>query len=179
MRLKLFITLVLILFTFSIFSKNVVAQTTSISPSPFIKYDLAYPGILPDNPLYKLKVLRDKIIVFFISDPHQKVDFYLLQTDKGILASAMLVDKHEIELAQDTAFKAENNFTLLTQALQQFPQKPNAKFFEKLKTAGLKHQEVMNSIIKRIKNKDKKPFEEVIEFSKRNLKTIEDYELKY
>src|SRR3989344_4236916 len=72
------------------------SQTTSSS------YQLAYPGILPDHPLYKLKVLRDKLIPLFISNPQKKVEFYLLQTDKGISATDILVKKGKIDLAKET-----------------------------------------------------------------------------
>lgn len=140
-----------------------------------IKYDLAFPGILPDHPLYKLKVLRDKLAAALISDPLKKIEYFLLQTDKGLLASAMLVDKKNIKLAHETALKAENNYTLLTQELYKLPRKPNEAFFEKLKTASLKHQEVLDSIIKRVSKEEKKTFEAVVDFSKRNLKTVEEY----
>lgn len=150
-------------------------QDEKVTTQTFIKYDLAYPGILPDHPLYKLKVLRDKISVGLISDPQKKIDFYLLQTDKGILAMAMLVDKKKIELANETALKAEHNFTLLTYTLGALGKKPDEAFFEKLKTASLKHQEVLNSIVKRVSKEDARKFQTVIDFSKRNWKTVDEY----
>lgn len=157
------------------------AQETIPTPTPvqntsvFVEYDLAFPGMLPDNPLYKLKVLRDKIIASSIFNPLKKIDFYVLQTDKGILATAMLIDKNKIDLAGSTALKAENNFTLISTQLYMLPKKPNKDFFKRLKTAGLKHQEVLNSIIKRVPKDKQKTFENVIDFSKRNLQTIEEY----
>ena len=146
--------------------------------SAIIKYDLAYPGMLPDNPLYKLKVVREKIVASLISDPNKKIAFYLLQADKGILATAMLIDKNKIDLALQTALKAENNYTLLTQELYRFRQKPDANFFKKLKTAALKHQEVLASLIKRVPEKNKQAFANIIYFSQRNLETIEEYRIK-
>lgn len=152
-------------------------STPTINTTPaIIKYDLAYPGILPDNPLYKLKVLRDKISVGLIADPKNKLEFYLLQADKGILAAAMLVDKKNIKLAKETALKAENNITLLTYNLWRLPKKLDNAFYNKLKTASLKHQEVLVSLEKRVSNEDAKIFREVIEFSKRNWTTIENYQ---
>src|SRR3989344_6947435 len=106
--------------------QKVLAQNSqNATESAKIEYYLAYPGILPDHPLYKLKVLRDKITPLLIQDPLKKADFYLLQSDKGILATAMLVDKNKIDLAQDTAFKAEHNMTLLTFELKKLSKKPN------------------------------------------------------
>lgn len=152
-------------------------ENKTSSPPVIIKYDLAYPGILPDHPLYKLKVLRDKITAVAISDPRKKIDFYLLSTDKGILASAILVDKGKIDLAIQTALKAEHNYTLLTYELYNLPRKkPNAEFFIKLKTASLKHQEVLISLIKRVSKEDQKVFQQVVDFSKRNWESVEKYQ---
>lgn len=153
-----------------------IEEKPTPTPKPTIQYNLAYPGILPDNPLFKLKVLRDKITAATISDPRKKIEFYLLQTDKGILAAAMLVDKNKIDLAKQTALKAEHNYTLLTHQLYNLPKKPNTKFFKKLKTASLKHQEVLSSFIKRVPKKDQKVFRQVVDFSKRNWESVEKYQ---
>lgn len=146
------------------------------SSSVIINYYLPYPGILPDHPLYKLKILRDRVSTAFIKDPKKKIEFYLLQTDKGILASAMLVDRKKIDLATHTAFKAEHNYTLLTYELGKFRKKPSADFFKKLKTASLKHQAVLASLAKRVAKNDAKKFQQVIDFSKINWKTVEEYQ---
>lgn len=166
-----------------VFSQEEIAQpapdsepTPPATPSAIIKYDLAYPGILPDHPLYKIKVFRDKVSAGLISNPAKKIEYYLLQADKGILAAAMLVDKKNIDLAKQTALKAENNITLLTYELWRFPKKLDKNFYEKLKKASLKHQEVLQSLSKRVKDADKKTFEQVIEFSKRNWSTIEEFQ---
>ena len=164
-------------------SNLITVNAQEITPTPtqtqaaqtHIEYDLAFPGILPDHPLYKLKVLRDKITAASILNSLKKIDFYLLQTDKGILATAMLIDKNKIDLAKATALKAENNFTLIAPQLYMLPKKPNKDFFKRLETAGLKHQEVLRSIIKRVPKDKQKVFEQVIDFSKRNLQTIEEY----
>lgn len=165
-----------------------LTPSTQATQSPIIKYDLAYPGILPDHPLYKLKVLRDRISLVLIGDPIKKIEFYRLQADKGMLATAMLVDKNNIPLAQTTALKAEHNFTLISDALKAYyarqqpgPYKPLDKaLVQKLKTASLKHQEVLNSLLKRVPKDRQKTFETVIYFSKTNIdiveKTIKEYE---
>lgn len=153
-----------------------LAKAQDKQTQPIIQYDLAYPGILPDNSLYKLKVLRDKISLFLISDPLKKIDFYLLQTDKGILATAMLVDKNKIKLAEETALKAEHNYTLLVREFGSLSEKPNAAFFQRLKTASLKHQEVLLSIIKRVPADKQGVFKTVLEFSKRNLNQVNKFQ---
>lgn len=159
----------------SLTSTPTPTETKQSTPSAIIKYDLAYPGMLPDNPLYKLKVLRDKIAVRLISDPQKKIDYYLLQTDKGILASAMLVDKGNVDLAAQTALKAEHNYTLLTQEQYKLSKKLDDELFKKLKIASLKHQEVLASLVKRVPKDKQKTFLTIIDFSKRNWKSIEEY----
>lgn len=196
MRKIIFIFFFLLLTFFTLKVNSVFAQELTptqapinqASPSAPIKYDLAYPGILPDHPLYKLKVLRDRISISLMSDPLKKIEFYLLQTDKGILAAAMLVDKNKIDLAGQTALKAEHNFTLISRTIGSYYRKnpgdssqvKTKDLVVKLKTASLKHQEVLNSLIKRIPKEQQKNFENVIYFSKSNMKTIEktieDYE---
>lgn len=149
--------------------------TSSATPSAIVQYNLAFPGMLPDNPLYKLKVLRDKIMLALTNDPMKKIDFFLLQADKGILAAAMLVDKNKVDLASETAFKAEHNYTLLAQELWNLPKKPDEAFFKRLETAALKHQEVLASLIKRVPDDKRNPFEQVLDFSKRNWESVKEY----
>lgn len=153
------------------------AKADESTASTTIKYDLAYPGMLPDSPLYKLKVLRDKITEALINDPKTKIEFYLLKTNKEILASAILVDKRKIDLALDTAYKAENNYTKITFQFWKFGNKRlDNKFYETLKTAALKHQEVLASLTKRVEGEDKKKFMQILDFSKTNLNTLEKFQ---
>lgn len=164
--------------------QDLPANTQEVTPAPqdgqatvsaIIKYDLAFPGILPDHPLYKLKVLRDKISATLINNPRKKIEFYLLQTDKGILASAILVDKGKIDLAAQTALKAEHNYTLITNELYRLPTRPEVEFFKKLNASSLKHQEVLLSLVKRIPKDKQKTFLNVIDFSKRNWQSVVKY----
>lgn len=171
---KIYLVIASILCIF-LFPASIAEADESVAPVS-VKYDLAYPGILPDSPLYKIKVLRDKISAGLINDPLKKIDFYLLQTDKGILATAMLVDNNKIKLAEETALKAENNYTLLIQQFGKLYKKPNAAFFQKLRTSSLKHQEVLLSLIKRVPKDKQSVFETVLEFSKRNLNQVDRYQ---
>src|SRR3989344_3185825 len=109
--------------------KDIALETTPA----YVKYDLAFPGMLPDSPFYKIKVLRDRYVADFISDPVKKIEFYLRQTDKGILAAAMLVDKNNVALSRETALKAEHNMTLLTYELYRLTGKQDEAFFVRLK----------------------------------------------
>lgn len=89
--------------------------TPSSSPAAGIQSDymLPYPGILPDNPLYIFKAMRDKVISILISDPKSKTSFDLLQADKR-LAAAFAMSKepqHSDDLIIQTISKGENYFS--------------------------------------------------------------------
>ena len=124
--------------------------------------------MLPDSPFYKLKVLRDKIMLGLIQDPMKKVEYHLLLADKRIQMAKILVNKGKTELAKETALKGENEYTLLVFLFKDVQKKPNKALFDKLELAALKHQEVLRGITTKLKGEDKKNFETVIEFSKRN-----------
>lgn len=89
----------------------VMPPQTLISPTPAsIDYTLPYPGILPDNPLYGLKTLRDNVIGWLIASPIKKATFDVLQSDKRLQSGVFLVaeDKHKTALAISTISKGQN-----------------------------------------------------------------------
>ncbi len=79
--------------------------TETIKPIQKVEYLLAYPGILPDHPLYKLKALRDAILEFIISDPLKKTEFYILQADKRLGMGMALINEQKSQLAETTVSK--------------------------------------------------------------------------
>lgn len=177
----------LVLFSLILFASQAHAVSQIVPPTPtptaiptptptYIHYDLPFPGILPGHPIYKLKVIRDKIIGALISDPKGKIDFYLRQTDKGMLAAAMLVDQGKFELVKDTVLKAEHNYTLLTYQLYKINGNPGVEFFRTLATASAKHQEVLTSLLPRVPVGVRQTLVTVISFSVRNLASVQKFE---
>lgn len=140
------------------------------------EYVLSWPGILPDNKLYKLKVLRNKIIEKMILSPVKKVEFDLLIADKTIYASKMLLDKGETALAKETVLKGENYYSMLVQdynqALLQDKKIPK-ELDRKITFAAQKHQQVFQQAQKKLSHEDKKAFEAAENFSKINYGFIE------
>jgi len=136
-----------------------------------IEYSLAWPGILPDSKIYKLKVLRNKIIYKMIINPVKKVEFDLLMADKTIYASKLLVDKGEIVLAKDTALKGENYYSMLVQdynnALLKGKKIPSL-LDQKITLAVIKHQEIFKEMENAVSGEGKKVFQIVDKFSKIN-----------
>jgi hypothetical protein len=126
-------------------------QPISIStPSATVEYSLPYPGILPDNPLYFMKALRDKVVSFFISDPLKKAEFNLLMADVRLNAALYLFEKGESKygLAETTISKAENYFynslVMVNNAKQQGMRLND--IVPKLITAAQKHRQAIRDL---------------------------------
>lgn len=105
---KLLINCLIALF---LISSLFIAQTTfaqTATESAKNNYQLPYPGLLPDNPLYSLKALRDKLIEFLISDPIKKAEFDLLSADKRLSIGIVLFEKKKQDLSENTISKGEN-----------------------------------------------------------------------
>jgi len=75
-----------------------------------IEYELPFPGILPDSPLYFLKVTRDRVVSILISDPMKKAEFDLLQSEKRLKAGVALLGKKKNDLGISTIHKGQNYF---------------------------------------------------------------------
>lgn len=99
-------------FTVPSFAQTITLSATEsavvASPPASIQYDFPYPGILPDHPLYFIKVARDHFVGFLINDPVKKAEFNLLQADKKIFAAQLLFDKDADQLGVDTLSKSNN-----------------------------------------------------------------------
>jgi hypothetical protein len=112
-----------------------------------IQYDLPYPGLLPDNPLYVLKVFRDNIVSFFISSPSKKADYDLLQADKRMNASIYLSHEKPVNdtLISSTVSKAINYFDQsISQTQLAMQQTEDIKsFVQHMDTASKKYRQVI------------------------------------
>lgn len=126
--------------------------------SPLVKtsqekviYNLPYPGLLPDSPLYLAKIVRDRITDFLTRDNLKKAELYLLYSDKRAVMSLLLAHKGKNQLAIDTFAKGEKYFlkipNLLKSAKKQGGQTPS-NFIETLKLSNAKHKELIEELIK-------------------------------
>ena len=108
---------------------------------------------MPDNPLYALKVIRDKVVSFLISSPLKKAEFNLLQADKRLNAGVFLFNSKKINLAISTISKAENYFYEAIAEIKRANGQgvSTRNLTEKLLDASKKHQEVISSLEKRSK----------------------------
>ncbi len=174
--------LIFFVFIFSLFSfQNSFAQNaTSSSQITHVEYELPYPGILPDNPLYFLKAVRDNVLGFFITDPLKKADYDLLMADKRLASSKALIDFKKYDLAITTLSKSGNYFDkAIQEAVKAKEQGKNASgILNKLFVASQKHQEVIYQMAQETKGDAKynlellqvrtKSFQDTVEVVKSN-----------
>jgi len=138
-------------------------------------YTFPSPGMMPDSKLYKLKVLRNKIVEKLIIGYVKKIEFDLFMADKIIYASKLLMEKGKIDLSKETALKGENYYSMLVQnynmALLSHEQIPSW-LDRKITLAAIKHQEVFKHLENKVTGEDKKTFQIVSKFSKINYDFI-------
>ncbi len=110
-----------------------------------VDYYLPYPGILPDHPLYWLKMIRDRVSLALTKEPQKRFAKLLLYADKRLGAAEALIKGRQFSLGVTTASKAE---IYLERAIAQFEilQKENkatAILKDQIQKAVSKHQEVL------------------------------------
>lgn len=126
------------------------SQSSEITPQR-IDYELPYPGMLPDNPLYILKVIRDGVVKFLINDSLKKAQFSLLVAEKRMYSGKLLVAKNKDQLAITTISKSNNYLDEALIAIKtvkkQNPKSPDIKLFlQQFKSATLKHLEIASDL---------------------------------
>lgn len=114
-------------------------------------YVLPFPGILPDNILYTLKIARDKVFEFLIVDQVKKADFYLLQADKRLTSGEALIAKSKFLLGEQTISKAEKYLIQAADmaSLAAARGKETGDVIDRLKKASLKHALVIEELRKK------------------------------
>ncbi len=155
----LFCFLVFAALVFSAFAQE--APLGALSPTPTIEYQLPYPGLLPDSPLYFLKTFRDRLMSYLIADPQKKAEFDLLQADKRLTAGVALAHKNSYPLATSTISKGENYFFDAVVNAQAAKKQGIAisSLRQKLLLASLKHQEVLTMLSNQAPKQQKASFE--------------------
>lgn len=136
------------------------------------EYQLPYPGILPDNPLYPIKTLRDRVVSFLISDPLKKAEFNLLQADKRLQAGIYLIEtSNKHDLAIDTISKGENYFEeALIKTDEIIRQRTDiGDIIDKLNKSVVKHKKIIKGLLEKAPT-EKKPGYEIL------LKRVEKHE---
>lgn len=91
---KVFLTLFTTLFIFLVPLFIYMMEYTPVNATQEkVVYNLPYPGILPDNPLYFIKAIRDQFLILGTRDNIKKAQLYLLYSDKRFAMAISLVKK--------------------------------------------------------------------------------------
>lgn len=124
------------------------ATESSIIISQRVNYELPYPGMLPDNPFYFLKVLRDGIVKLLINEEMTMARFSLENAEKRMYAGKLLLRKDKDKIAVETISKSNNYLDdalkAINEAKKQNLKDPDVRpFLQQAKSAISKHQEIM------------------------------------
>lgn len=136
---------------------NLATQSSIMGPVR-INYELPYPGMLPDNPFYFLKAIRDGVVKMLINDDMTKARFSLENASKRMFAARLLVEKGKDELAVTTISKGNNYFVdaldAVNKAIKDDRKNPDIQpFLQEFKSATIKHQEITHDLEKMVDNK--------------------------
>jgi len=179
MTRKLFIpaliTLILFL-TLPVFYLSNYSQTITHEQEKIV-YELPYPGILPDHPLYIFKTLRDKIWAFSTRDNLKKADIYRLFSDKRAKMAQELTDKGKTDLAITTISKGEKYFLKIPKLLKDSKNQgvaPKQEFLDKLKASNMKHKETIQDLLKRAPEGEQYRITEVLKINESLQKQLEN-----
>ena len=141
-----------------------------------IEYNLPYPGILPDHPLFFFKKVRDKILELTTRDSLKKAELYLLFSDKRI-AMAMVLLKNGKDKYALTAFRQGEDYFLKIPKLLEMSKKQgvsaSSDFIQRLKLSNAKHKEVGQTLLKDLPQGQNEIINEALIINEEIKKTIE------
>lgn len=125
-----------------------------------IDYPLPYPGILPDSPIYFLKVARDQLMLWVIRDARQEAFYLLLLSDKRLAAGEALISKSNksnksSDIGAMAVVKGEEYFSrAVDQAIAAKKSGADTNdLFSKLTVSAAKHTEVINDLLAKVSGK--------------------------
>lgn len=151
------------------FSQAGVLGTQTESQTLEVDYYLPYPGILPDHFLWPLKALRDKVWLFVLRDPGRKAEVLLLFADKRVGMARELIKGGKPELGVSTLTKGEKYLEQVFLEAEKAQDKKieMGQFFERLGTASLKHQEVIESLMPLVSEDARPVLNQTLDYPKR------------
>lgn len=149
-------------------SKQAQAQEVAITGKK-IEYTLAYPGILPDNPLYSVKLFRDNVVYFLSRDYIKKANIKLDQSDKKAHMAIELSKKGKWRMAITTIIDGEQDFLKIPKLLATSKKQgngPTGNFILTLKLANEKHREVIEGLLKDVPRGESIRFDQALSLNK-------------
>jgi hypothetical protein len=149
-------------------STNINANEIRIE-SKRIEYNLPYSGILPDNQLYFVKVMRDNLLDFLTRDFLKKAELNLLFADKKIVMAQELAKKNKWSMVKKTISEAESHYQKIINALTTSKKQgttASGDFILKVKLSNEKHREIIENLLKLAPSSDATYFEQILQTNK-------------
>lgn len=141
-----------------------------------VVYELPYSGMLPDNPLYFMKEIRDGIMKTTTRDNLRKAQLYLLLSDKEIASTLQLARKGKEQLALETLYKSEKYFSEIPSILADSKKQgvsPSNDFMNTLYQSNAKHREVIMEVMKEMPQANVENFKPALELNKNTHTALE------
>jgi len=148
-RIIIFIAVLFFFFVSSARAADKIKPTVTPTPIMVIEYNLPYPGLLPDHPLYFIKDLRDKILLATTRDPYKKSQQLLIIADKHLVMGQQLWEKQNYRLSMTTFTRGEEYLLKSVMILTDLKKTSNLPpgQVDKLEMAAKKHKEIMNKLL--------------------------------
>jgi len=154
--------------------KLTVAATPmpTVTPQPKIEYFLAYPGILPDSPMYKLKMTRDRVWLWLTTDTLKRAELLLLYADKRVGAGKVLIEGNQVPLGISTITKGEKYLeSAIEEAGKAKARGRNVGVLGKnIKNASLKYEEILVGLHEKINSDGKSAVNDLL----KSLKILQE-----
>lgn len=166
----------ILFFTIPIFYLANYSQTITTEEQKVV-YELPYPGILPDHPLYFFKAVRDRIMDFSTRDKLKKVELYILFSDKRAKMAQLLTYKGKIDQAITTMSKGEKYFIKIPKLLRTSKEQgvsPQQELINKAKASNDKHREIIQELLKSAPEGEQYRITEILRINETSQSEIED-----
>lgn len=137
-------------------------------------YHLPYPGILPDHPLYALKMVRDRLVDWLTFDKVKKVELFELYADKRIGAARALVEGGQAELGVETARKAVRYQERAIEKTKELKREGRdiGDVGNQIEKATAKHEQVLSTIEEKAAKQGEEGLSEVKGKVRENRRTV-------
>lgn len=135
-----------------------------------IDYYLPFPGrVLPDSPVWPLKVLRDRVWLLVTTNSTRKVELKLLFADKRLGSAMILFQKGKMERGLSTLSKAEKYLeeASLDEEVLRRSGMDTTEVLHRLTNASLKHFQVMHQLVEGVPHEVKPLIIEMQEYPKK------------
>lgn len=112
-----------------------------------VDYQLPYPGtVLPDNPLWALKVIRDRLWLFITTDPYRQAEMKLLFADKRLGSAKILFEQNKPDIGMATLEKGVRYLTESANLEKTLRENGSdtRELLDRLTRASLRHYELMD-----------------------------------